>query len=184
VLDGGGSLPLARPGRTEYVHLTLPADAEHLRILRREVRRCLASLPMSQDRREEVLLAVSEAGANSVQHAYDPDEGGVLELTLWTESDALCVEVGDRGHWREPRPSARRTGEGGLGLVLMRQLIDCVLIHHDSRGTKVLLRHPMAEPAPDRTSLAPRHRWHRSSVRSPARAQHHGVETGAPVSSQ
>ena len=43
---------------------------------------------------------MSEAGANSVQHAYDPDEGGVLELTLWTESDALCVEVGDRGHWR------------------------------------------------------------------------------------
>jgi serine/threonine-protein kinase RsbW len=162
----------------------LPADAEHLRILRREVSRCLASLPMSQDRREEVLLAVSEAGTNSVQHAYDPDEGGVLELTLWTESDVLCVEVGDRGHWREPRPSARRTGEGGLGLVLMRQLIDCVLIHHDSRGTKVLLHHPMAEPAPDRTSLAPRHRWHRSSVRSPARAQHHGVETGAPVSSQ
>jgi serine/threonine-protein kinase RsbW len=82
----------------------LPADAEHLRILRREVSRCLASLPMSQDRREEVLLAVSEAGTNSVQHAYDPDEGGVLELTLWTESDVLCVEVGDRGTGESPGP--------------------------------------------------------------------------------
>jgi len=61
------------------VHLTLPADREHLHTLRREVRRCLASLPISQDRREEVVLAVSEAGANCVEHAYDPDEAGVID---------------------------------------------------------------------------------------------------------
>jgi serine/threonine-protein kinase RsbW len=161
-------MPLARPDRTEYVHVTLPADPEHLPTLRHEVRRCLASLPMSQDRQEEVVLAVSEAGTNSVLHAYDPDEAGVIELTLWTDSDALCVEIGDRGHWREPRPSPRRPGQGGLGLLLMRQLIDCVLIHHDSHGTKVLLRHPMSEPAPDRTPSAGRHRWYRAPVHSHA----------------
>ena len=111
--------------------------------------RCLASLPMSEDRREEVVLAVNEAATNSVQHAYAPDEAGVVELSFWTESDALCVEICDRGQWREPPPSPAIPGDGGLGFVLMRQFIDCVLIHHDAHGTKVLLRHPMTDPAPD-----------------------------------
>jgi serine/threonine-protein kinase RsbW len=164
-------MPQAGPYRTEYVHLTLPADLEHLQTLRNEVRRCLASLPMSQDRREDVVLAVCEAGANCVQHAYDQDETGVVELTLWTESGALCVEIGDRGRWREPLPSPRGLGQGGLGLLLMRRLIDCVLIHHDSRGTKVLLRHPMAEPAPDHI---PTQRQQRS-YRTPT----HGHAVGA-----
>jgi anti-sigma regulatory factor (Ser/Thr protein kinase) len=161
-------MPEAGSEQTEYVHLTLPADAEQLRTLRHELRRCLASLPMSQDRQEEVVLAVSEAAGNAVQHAYDPDEAGVVELTLWTESDALCVVIGDRGRWREPRPSAGRPGTGGLGLVLMRQLIDCVLIRHDAHGTKVLLRHPMSEPAPDRASVGPRHHWYRAPGHSHA----------------
>ena len=159
-------MPQAGPDRTEYVHFTLPADLEHLRPLRYEVTRCLASLPISHDRRDEVALAVSEAGTNVVQHAYDPDEAGVVELTLWTEGDVLCVEIVDRGQWREPLPSPRGSGQGGLGLVLMRQLVDGVLIHHDSRGTRVLLRHPMAQPAPDRTPSLPRHRRYRTPSRS------------------
>ncbi len=154
-------MPHARSDQTEYAYLTLPATPEHLQALRHEVMRCLASLPMPQDRREELLLAVGEAAANSVEHAYGPDEVGVVELTFWTESNALCLEIGDRGCWREPLPSPGRPGHGGLGFVLMRRLVDCVLIRHDARGTKVLLRHPMSEPAPDRAPSARRHhRWY------------------------
>jgi anti-sigma regulatory factor (Ser/Thr protein kinase) len=162
-------MPHARSDQTEYVHLTLPATPEHVRTLRHEVMRCLASLPMSQVRREEVVLAVSEAASNSVQHAYSPDEAGIVQLFFWTEPDALCVEICDRGHWREPQPSPRRRGEDGLGLILMRQFIDCVLIHHDAHGTKVLLRHPMGEPAPDQApSARQHHRWYRTPAHSHA----------------
>ena len=69
-------------------------------------------------------------------------------MTLWTESDALCVQIRDHGRWREP-PSGPRPPGQGLGVVLMRRLIDCVLIQHDHRGTNVLLRHPVHRPAPD-----------------------------------
>jgi anti-sigma regulatory factor (Ser/Thr protein kinase) len=161
-------MPPTGRDRREYVHLTVPAAPAHLQTVRHEVMRCLASLPMSQDRREEVVLAVGEAAANCVEHAYRPDESGVVELTYWTESDALCVEVCDRGRWREPPPSPRPPGQGGLGLVLMRQLIDCVLIHHDAHGTKVLLRHPMTEPAPDRSPAAGGYRWYRAAAHSHA----------------
>src|SRR3954452_21373304 len=84
-------VPHAQSKQTEYLHLTLKATPEHLRTLRHEVMRCLASLPMPQDRREEVVVAVGEAASNSVQHAYSPDEAGIVELFFWTEPDALCV---------------------------------------------------------------------------------------------
>src|SRR3954451_9840393 len=104
----GDWMPHAPSEQAEYVHLTLPAAPGHLQALRHEVMRCLAPLPMSQDRREEVVLAVGEAAANSVEHAYGPTEAGVIELTFWTESDALCVEICDRGQWQEPLVSPGR----------------------------------------------------------------------------
>jgi hypothetical protein len=72
-------------------------------------------------------------------------------VTFWTESGAIWVEIRDHGRWQEPPPGPRPPGQG-LGIVLMRRLIDCVLIHHDHRGTNVLLRHPVDRPAPDRSA--------------------------------
>jgi anti-sigma regulatory factor (Ser/Thr protein kinase) len=138
--------------RAEYVHLTLPADARHLCRLRRAMREYLGALPLTPDRRDEIVLAVGEAAANAVEHAYrGQEEPGVLDVTFWTESDALCVQIRDHGRWREPPPGPRPAGQG-LGIVLMRRLVDCVLIHHDHTGTNVLLRHPVHRPAPDRGS--------------------------------
>jgi anti-sigma regulatory factor (Ser/Thr protein kinase) len=158
--------PHAHPDRTEFVHLTLPADPAHLPPLRNRLRGCLAALPMPPTRQDEVILAVAEAAANVVEHAYPNahDDRRVVELTFWTEADALWVEIRDHGRWREPPESPRPTGQG-LGIPLMRRLMDCVLIHHDDHGTNVLLRHPMAQPAPDRPR---RSHPHLSAVRQGA----------------
>ena len=140
-----------RSGQAEFVHLTLPAKPAHLCRLRRAMSEYLGALPLTPDRRDEILLAVGEAAANAVDHAYRHlPEPGVLDVTFWTESDAIWVEVRDHGRWREPPPGPRPPGQG-LGILLMRRLIDCVLIHHDQRGTNVLLRHPVSHPAPDRS---------------------------------
>jgi anti-sigma regulatory factor (Ser/Thr protein kinase) len=143
--------------RAEYVHLTVPAEAAHLCRLRHAMREYLSAFPLTPDRRDEIVLAVGEAAANAVEHAYRGQAvPGVIEVTLWTESDALCVQVRDHGRWREPPSAPRPTGQG-LGVVLMRRLIDCVLIQHDHRGTNVLLRHPVGSPAPDqRPDVLPR----------------------------
>ena len=136
-------------GRAEYVHLTLPAQAAHLCRLRHVMNDYLSAFPLTPDRRDEIVLAVGEAAANAVDHAYRGQaEPGVIDVTLWTESNALCVQVRDHGRWREPPSDLWPVGHG-LGLVLMRRLIDCVLIQHDHRGTNVLLRHPLGSPAPD-----------------------------------
>ena len=109
--------------------------------MRAQVRRWLAPLALTGDVEDDMVLAVSEAASNSVEHAYLPATAGdTVELTFWTEPDAVCIEITDHGRWLVPsgRPSAR-----GRGIALMQRLMALVLIHHDTRGTQVLLRHPL-----------------------------------------
>lgn len=98
------------------------------------------------------MLAVDEAAANAVRHAYGPDEAGAVELTLWTESGpsgpaTLCIEVVDHGSWRPPSDGPK---EGGRGIPLMSHMSESVLIHFDHRGSRVLLRHRIPDANGDR----------------------------------
>lgn len=133
----------APAGHVEFVHRSWPADPAQLSVIRHELAGWLAPLNLSDDAMAQVVLAVDEAAANAVRHAYGPGGSGVVELTLWTEPGTLCVEVVDHGHWRPPAdPTPRGAGgDSGRGLTLMSSMADAVLIHYDARGSRVLLRH-------------------------------------------
>ena len=127
------------------VHRSWPAYPRHLAALRAEVRRWLAPLALPGDAENDLLLAVNEAASNCVEHAYtSATVDGTVELTFWTETGSVCVEIVDHGAWRTP--SGQPTGRG-RGIEIMQRLIPVVLIHHDSRGTRVLLSHPLPGPA-------------------------------------
>ncbi|WP_246633214.1 ATP-binding protein [Pseudonocardia nigra] len=126
------------PGHVEFVHRSWPADPEQLVLIRRALAGWLAPLALTEEETADVVLAVDEAAANAVRHAYGPDESGAVELTLWTEADTLYIEVVDHGSWRPP---AERPTEGGRGISLMHTMSEAVLIRFDDRGSRVLLRH-------------------------------------------
>lgn len=138
------------PGHVEFVHRSWPADPAQLTVIRHELAGWLAPLSLTDDETADVVLAVDEAAANAVRHAYGPDESGAVELTLWTEAaDAegpatLCIEVVDHGHWQPP---ADEPTEGGRGIPLMSTMSESVLIHYDERGSRVLLRHRIPDAA-------------------------------------
>jgi anti-sigma regulatory factor (Ser/Thr protein kinase) len=129
------------PGEpAEFVHQVWPAHSRQLAPMRAEVRRWLAPLALTGDAKDDLVLAVSEAAANCVEHAYIPATADdTVELTFWTEPQAVCIEVVDHGVWQTPpdQPTGR-----GRGIQLMQRLMALVLIHYDTRGTRVLLRHP------------------------------------------
>jgi serine/threonine-protein kinase RsbW len=145
--------------RSEFVRRRWPAYPRHLAALRAEVRRWLAPLALPGDAKNDLLLAVNEAASNCIEHAYTPATvDGTVELTFWTEPQGVCVEIVDHGRWQTP--CSQPTGRG-RGIALIQKLIPVVLIHHDSRGTRVLLSHPLpgpvtripAEPAGDGTAV-------------------------------
>ena len=123
-------------GHVEFVHRSWPADLAQLVLVRRQLSRWLAPLDLTEEQIADVVLAVDEAAANAVRHAYGPDESGVVELTLWTEPGTLCIEVVDHGSWRPPSGRDR-----GRGIPLMSHVSESVLIHFDDRSSRVLLRH-------------------------------------------
>lgn len=86
---------------------------------------------------DEVVLAVGEALANSVEHAYlGREQPGVVALDASVEGAVLTIAVRDFGEWRvEAAPGLR-----GRGLAMMRQVMDDVVIEPTPQGTKVLLR--------------------------------------------
>ena len=100
--ERGRHVPDNGRGRVEFVHRSWPADPAQLSVIRRELAGWLAPLALTDDETAGVVLAVDEAAANAVRHAYGPGRSGVVELTMWTEPGTLCVEVVDHGSWVPP----------------------------------------------------------------------------------
>lgn len=85
---------------------------------------------------DDLALAVYEALANVVEHAYHPRHPHpVVQLQAQLEDGHLLITVTDYGCWRTPR----ETGYRGRGLALMRCLTD---LHLDptAAGTTVHMR--------------------------------------------
>ena len=130
-----------------FVRRTWPAYPRHLAALHAEVRLWLAPLVLPRDAENDLLLAVDEAAGNCIEHAYTPATvDGTIEVTFWTETRSIWIEIVDHGRWRTP--SGRSTSRD-RGLAAMRRLVPVVLIHQDNRGTRVLLSCPLPRPVPE-----------------------------------
>jgi anti-sigma regulatory factor (Ser/Thr protein kinase) len=92
----------------------LPASAT---IVRHALRAFLRALDIDEEAQIDIVTAVGEALANTVEHAYDAPHEGELELRARCEAPGkLRVEVSDRGNFVDRvRPIDR-----GFGLKIMR----------------------------------------------------------------
>jgi serine/threonine-protein kinase RsbW len=103
---------------------------------------------------EELVLAVSEAVSNSVEHGYrvpidafDHPETVELLARLSVHADAyrqVEFRVSDRGTWREPDTGISTRGHG---MLIMRSCTDELVVDGSPSGTTVLLRSRPAPPA-------------------------------------
>ena len=127
-----------------------PADGRWLAAIRAALRGWLAAFTLSDELEDDVVLAVNEAASNCIEHAYAPETlDGTVELTLWTEHGSICIEIVDHGEWCYRSGSAPYRGRG---ISIMERLMTLATIHHDGRGTRVLLR--LSVPADDGRRLA------------------------------
>jgi anti-anti-sigma factor len=120
----------------EPVVLELPAVPASLPGLRRRLGAWLTGLGMGEQDRVGVMVAVGEACANAVEHAYRGQDAGLMFVTAGVDVDGvLTVSVRDEGNWRPPD---RDPGDRGRGLLIMRQMVDRVEIEEE-HGTTVTL---------------------------------------------
>jgi anti-sigma regulatory factor (Ser/Thr protein kinase) len=113
----------------------LHADPRDLAQLRRSFSDWLITAGADEDTRADVVLAVNEAVANAMEHAYGPVDAMVEVTGLARDPGVFEVWVRDFGRWRADRPHAG----GGRGLILMRNLMDTVTVDNSEHGTTVHL---------------------------------------------
>jgi anti-sigma regulatory factor (Ser/Thr protein kinase) len=124
------ALPLAG----EPLDLTLAADPDELAPLRRRLTVWLTGAGASEQERYDVILAVCEAAANSIEHAYGPGPS-TFRVTGQVVAGELTIDVTDNGRWRPGRDPRR-----GRGLSVMREAMDEVEVSTGEEGTNVQLR--------------------------------------------
>jgi serine/threonine-protein kinase RsbW len=131
-------------GSLREIHCRVPADAERLAELRHALSRWADAIGMPARQREELVLASYEAMANSVEHAYDDGQDGIVDMhAAHTPDGTVVVTVTDHGRWKTPAPS---NGIRGRGIVLMRALADDTTIARVDTGTTVTMTWSMPPP--------------------------------------
>jgi serine phosphatase RsbU (regulator of sigma subunit)/anti-sigma regulatory factor (Ser/Thr protein kinase) len=120
-------------GLRDTLEVEVPAEAEQLATVRHLIRRWVAAKGGTDDDCAAFAIAVTEACANAVEHAYGPGDATVDLRAELTDGEAV-VTVSDRGGWREPR-----RGNRGRGIPVMKEFMDDVVIETGDRGTTVEL---------------------------------------------
>jgi serine/threonine-protein kinase RsbW/stage II sporulation protein AB (anti-sigma F factor) len=124
---------------------TWPALPANVALARRAVVAHLVAAETTEPPLQDIVLSVSEAVSNAVNHAYAGDLPGPVSVRVDIGSDEIDITVEDEGHGMVPRPDSPGLG---LGLPLMATVADGFDVRtRDGGGTQVciwFLRHPPA----------------------------------------
>ena len=113
------------------ISLCVPAAAIEVAGIRRAVRALASKAGLADDRLGDVALAVGEACANAVVHAYADTRPGVMRVSAAVTADGLDVIVADDGGGMGPRADSPGLG---LGLPLMASLSSSLQVRVASSG--------------------------------------------------
>ncbi|MGC9361138.1 MAG: ATP-binding protein [Anaerolineae bacterium] len=130
------------------IRVAIPAEKRHRALVGAVVHHfCEPLTGFGEDDRYNLELAVDEAVANVIEHAYTaemPAETRRVEVTLKADGTGVTVKVRDWGKsfnpGAVPTPDLDQAQEHGYGLFLMRSLVDGLEFRADAaEGNTVTL---------------------------------------------
>jgi len=113
-----------------------PASPAELAGLRDQLRGWLEDNGVPEDVERGVVLAVSEAAANAVEHGYDCNGAGLVTVLAQRMDGRLEISVRDEGAWQEPSSNTDR----GRGLDIIRAIVEELSIGHEDGATVLRMR--------------------------------------------
>jgi serine/threonine-protein kinase RsbW len=121
-----------------FTHSLRAAPAE-LAPLRDGLRAWLVDHDLGEDTERSIVLAVSEAAANSIEHGYGSDGASVVTVMVSLHDGRLDVEVRDEGGWRDEPGD----GDRGRGLAIISSIMDRLSVERENGATVVRMGHPV-----------------------------------------
>jgi serine/threonine-protein kinase RsbW len=128
---------------SSQVRLRMPARAEYLLLGRLALAGLARTVPLDPELLADLKLAVTEACANAVRHAYEAE--GTMTLRFSVDERLVRIDVEDEGGGFEAQqvddwePNA--LSEDGMGLAIIRAVVDDLEIRSGpgGRGTRLTL---------------------------------------------
>ncbi|MFI1912955.1 ATP-binding protein [Nocardia sp. NPDC020380] len=125
---------------TARIRLSYAAEASALAPIRRSLRNWLSHSAIGHEDTCDLVLAVTEACTNSIEHAYSA-EAGTLQVEGELLDDHVWIAVTDDGRWRPAVQDAEALRGRGIGII--RTLIPDSIISTSAAGTTVEMRVPL-----------------------------------------
>ncbi len=127
-----------KENKDRMLHLVVPAKAEYIAMVRLVVAAVALESGFSDDSIADLKVAISEASANVVRHAYQngfDEEKCVIEISCYRSEGCMLVKVIDYGCGMTipPPPSS------GLGFGIIGSLMDKVDVETGEGGTTVIM---------------------------------------------
>lgn len=147
-----GPLSGARP-RCTRLDMELTAHPRSLSLIRRILCTCAPPQSLSHQVLNDIQLAVTEACTNVIKHAFHHDPTRKYGLQVQVTADRYLIQVIYHDPTFDPAtipvPDLQQAREGGLGVFLIRHIMDEVEYLVDAATGTVTLRMVKFLAAPD-----------------------------------
>ena len=122
------------------VALSIPAKAEYIALSRLALTVISGIRPLDPEVLADLKLAITEACSNSIRHAYEGARDGTVEIRYELDGDKVAVEVRDEGTGftaEAAEGTDAELDEGGLGIAIIRAVVDELAIESNGRGSRL-----------------------------------------------
>jgi len=131
------------PANATHMKMHLQGSSETLSLIRRVIAACVQHLNLSAALLNDIKLATTEACTNVIKHAYKFDDSMSFDLEIRTSQEVLVVEV----FYEDPEfvpenipvPNLKEIKEGGLGVFIIRNIMDHVDYQTEGSSGKIRL---------------------------------------------
>jgi anti-sigma regulatory factor (Ser/Thr protein kinase) len=124
--------------------LKISSDPAHLAPTRVAIERLCTDGGFNAESAAAIGLAVNEAVANVIRHAYGGAPGKPIELCVRFDNEGVTIELRDWGNGTNPcdlaPPPPNPLKPGGLGLLCMRQMMDSLVFTPQPDGMLLVMK--------------------------------------------
>jgi anti-sigma regulatory factor (Ser/Thr protein kinase) len=126
--------------RRLQVKFAMPSDPRYLPVVRGAIGPLAAAIGWDESECGAITLAVDEALANIIRHAYHSRADGLIELECRESADGLEITLLDKGDAPDrAKICAREIGcdqPGGLGTHIIKKVMDTVSYEASPEGNR------------------------------------------------
>lgn len=132
------------PDDAVFIKLRLNGNSDTLALVRKVIDAAVGHLSIKANLLNDLKLATTEACTNVIRHAYKFDALKFYDIEIKISGNLLMVELlyNDPNFNPEkiPVPDLKKMNEGGLGVYIIRNIMDYVKYTTDSESGSVSLK--------------------------------------------